>query len=74
MMAIILFLLSHAKKCSCCGTLSASGSTSQAAAVIEAVELGSPLLLLDEDTSASNFMIRDSRMRALIAQVPHARA
>ena len=48
-------------------TQNASGSTSQAASLVEAVELGSPLLLLDEDTSATNLLIRDSRMRALVA-------
>jgi hypothetical protein len=47
-------------------TEDASGSTSQAAAIIEAVEAGSRLLLLDEDTSASNLLSRDARMRALI--------
>lgn len=44
----------------------ASGSTSQAAAVVEALEIGSRLLLIDEDTAATNFMIRDQRMRQLI--------
>eukprot|EP01038_Epipyxis_sp_PR26KG_P008433 gene8433-11410_t len=44
----------------------ASGSTSMASSVIESFELGSKLLLLDEDTCASNFLIRDSRMRTLI--------
>ena len=44
----------------------ASGSTSQAAAIAEALEAGSRLLLIDEDTSATNFMIRDARMQALI--------
>lgn len=48
-------------------TENASGSTSQAAAIIEAVEIGSPLLLIDEDTSATNLLIRDARMRELIA-------
>lgn len=48
-------------------TANASGSTSQAAAIIEAVEVGARVLLLDEDTSATNFMIRDARMQALIA-------
>lgn len=47
-------------------TLNASGSTSQAAAVIEALEAGSRFLLVDEDTAATNFMIRDRRMQALI--------
>ena len=45
----------------------ASGSTSQAANIIEAVEVGSKLLLFDEDTSATNFMIRDERMQKLVA-------
>lgn len=48
-------------------TANASGSTSQAAALSEAVEAGSSVLLIDEDTSATNFMIRDERMRQLIA-------
>ena len=45
----------------------ASGSTSQAAAIAEALEVGATCLLVDEDTSATNFMIRDARMQALIA-------
>jgi predicted ABC-class ATPase len=48
-------------------TPNASGSTSQAAAIVEALEVGARALLLDEDTSATNFMIRDARMQALIA-------
>jgi predicted ABC-class ATPase len=46
----------------------ASGSTSQAAAIVEALEVGARCLLLDEDTSATNFMIRDARMQRLIAR------
>ena len=46
----------------------ASGSTSQAANIVEALEAGSRLLLLDEDTSATNFMVRDARMQALVAK------
>ncbi|MTI84586.1 MAG: ATPase [Firmicutes bacterium] len=46
----------------------ASGSTSQAANIVEALEVGSDLLLLDEDTSATNFMIRDGRMQLLVAK------
>jgi len=49
-------------------TQAASGSTSQAASIIEAVEAGAAALLIDEDTSATNFMIRDRRMQALIAK------
>ncbi len=44
----------------------ASGSTSQAAAIVEALEAGCLLLLIDEDTSATNFMIRDRRMQQLV--------
>ena len=47
-------------------TDNASGSTSQAAAILEAVEVGATALLLDEDTSATNFMVRDARMQALV--------
>jgi predicted ABC-class ATPase len=46
----------------------ASGSTSQAANIIEAVEIGAKILLLDEDTSATNFMIRDHRMQELVSK------
>ena len=44
----------------------ASGSTSQAASIQEAVELGAEVLLLDEDTSANNFLVRDFRMQELV--------
>lgn len=47
-------------------TADASGSTSQAANVIESIETGSKLLLIDEDTSATNFMIRDELMQRVI--------
>ncbi len=47
-------------------TADASGSTSQAAAITEALEAGATCLLVDEDTSATNFMIRDARMRRLV--------
>ena len=48
----------------------ASGSTSQAANIVEAVDGGAALLLLDEDRSATNFMIRDKMMKALIEREP----
>jgi predicted ABC-class ATPase len=51
-------------------TTNASGSTSQAANIAEALEIGSSLLLVDEDTSATNFMIRDERMRELVRKEP----
>lgn len=47
-------------------TEDASGSTSQAANVIEAMEAGTALFLIDEDTSATNFMIRDELMQRVI--------
>ena len=49
-------------------TQDASGSTSQAANIMEALEAGAKLLLVDEDTSATNFMIRDERMQILVAK------
>lgn len=47
-------------------TADASGSTSQAASLVEALESGARLVLMDEDTTATNFMIRDRRMQALV--------
>ncbi len=49
-------------------TENASGSTSQAANIIEALEVGAKVLLIDEDTSATNFMIRDQRMQELVSK------
>jgi predicted ABC-class ATPase len=49
-------------------TEDASGSTSQAANIIEALEAGAQVLLIDEDTSATNFMIRDHRMQELVSK------
>lgn len=48
----------------------ASGSTSQAANIMEAVDYGASLLLIDEDRSATNFMIRDIMMKELIEKEP----
>lgn len=49
-------------------TEDASGSTSQAANVVEAVNAGAKVLLIDEDTSATNFMVRDELMQSVIAK------
>lgn len=49
-------------------TQDASGSTSQAAWLQESIESGATTLLIDEDTSATNFMIRDERMQALVTK------
>lgn len=54
----------------CFSTDNASGSTSQAANIIEALECHCKCLLIDEDTSATNFMIRDQRMQQLVQQEP----
>lgn len=48
-------------------TENASGSTSQAANTVEALSAGSSVLLIDEDTSATNFMVRDGRMAQLVS-------
>lgn len=47
-------------------TENASGSTSQAANIMEAIEVGVDVLLMDEDTCATNFMIRDRKMQQLV--------
>ncbi|GMR12056.1 MAG: ABC-ATPase domain-containing protein [Gemmatimonadota bacterium] len=47
-------------------TPNASGSTSQAASIMEAIEAGATVLIVDEDTAATNFMIRDRRMQELV--------
>jgi predicted ABC-class ATPase len=58
--------LPFAKDTTAFTTDNASGSTSQAANIAEALEAGARVLLIDEDTSATNFMIRDARMQRLI--------
>lgn len=47
-------------------TANASGSTSQAANIMEGLESGADSLLIDEDIAATNFMIRDHRMQELV--------
>lgn len=58
--------LPNKKDTHCFSTLDASGSTSQAAGIVESLEAGSHLFLLDEDTSATNFMVRDTFMQQVI--------
>lgn len=58
--------LPNGKNTSCFSTEDASGSTSQAANVVEAMEAGSRVFLIDEDTSATNFMIRDELMQKVV--------
>lgn len=65
---ISLFIndLPNKKDTHCFSTEDASGSTSQAAGIVEGMEAGSSVFLLDEDTSATNFMVRDSFMQKVI--------
>lgn len=65
---ISLFIndLPNQKDTRCFSTLDASGSTSQAAGIVEGIEAGSRVFLLDEDTSATNFMVRDAFMQRVI--------
>ena len=65
---ISLFIndLPNHKDTRCFSTLDASGSTSQAAGIVEGIEAGSRVFLLDEDTSATNFMVRDAFMQRVI--------
>ncbi|MDO4468833.1 MAG: ABC-ATPase domain-containing protein [Bacillota bacterium] len=67
---ISLFIndLPNEKDTHCFSTLDASGSTSQAAGIVEGMEAGSTLFLLDEDTSATNFMVRDAFMQQVISR------
>lgn len=58
--------LPNKKDTRCFSTLDASGNTSQAAGIVESMEAGSHLFLLDEDTSATNFMVRDAFMQQVI--------
>ena len=60
--------LPNGKDTTAFSTPDASGSTSQAAGVVEAIEAGAELLLIDEDTSATNFMVRDDLMQQVISR------
>ena len=59
--------LPNKKDTRCFSTEDASGSTSQAAGIIEGMEAGSRVFLLDEDTSATNFMVRDAFMQRVVS-------
>ena len=64
--------LPNGLKTGCFSSDNASGSTSQAANIIEAIDSGSRLLLFDEDTCATNFLIRDELIKKILdaAQEP----
>lgn len=67
---ISLFIndLPNGRDTSSFSTADASGSTSQAAAVIEGIEAGAEVFLVDEDTSATNFMLRDDLMQRIVSR------
>lgn len=67
---ISLFIndLPNGKNTAAFSTADASGSTSQAAAVIESIESGARAFLIDEDTSATNFMLRDDLMQRIVSR------
>jgi len=60
--------LPYGKDTSSFSTDNASGSTSQAANIVEVIEAGADVLLMDEDTCATNFMIRDAKMQQLVSR------
>lgn len=65
-LSLFIHNLPNGKDTKCFSTADASGSTSQAAAVIEGVEAGSRVFLIDEDTSATNFLVRDEFMQKVV--------
>lgn len=67
---ISLFIndLPNGKDTTAFDTEDASGSTSQAANVVEAMGADTSLFLIDEDTSATNFMVRDELMQRVICR------
>lgn len=66
-MSIFIDNLPNGKVGSDFSTKDASGSTSQAASIMESIELGADTLLLDEDISASNLLYRDDIMEKLVS-------
>ncbi len=49
-------------------TENASGSTSQASSIMEAIEASASVFYMDEDTCAANFMVRDKRIQELVSK------
>ena len=65
-LSLFIHDLPNRKNTHCFSTEDASGSTSQAAAVMEGIEAGSHTFLIDEDTSATNFLVRDAFMQQVV--------
>ena len=65
-LSLFIHDLPNGKDTHCFSTEDASGSTSQAAGVMEGIEAGSRVFLIDEDTSATNFLVRDEFMQKIV--------
>lgn len=65
-LSLFIHDLPNGKDTCCFTTKDASGSTSQAAGVMEGIEAGSRVFLIDEDTSATNFLVRDEFMQKIV--------
>ena len=65
-LSLFIHDLPNGKDTHCFSTEDASGSTSQAAGVMEGIEAGSRVFLIDEDTSATNFLVRDEFMQRIV--------
>jgi len=65
-LSLFIHNLPNGKDTKCFSTADASGSTSQAAAVMEGIEAGCHTFLIDEDTSATNFLVRDEFMQKIV--------
>ena len=66
-LSLFIHDLPNGKDTHCFSTEDASGSTSQAAGVMEGIESGTSCFLIDEDTSATNFLVRDSFMQRVVS-------
>lgn len=66
-LSLFIHDLPNGKDTHCFSTEDASGSTSQAAGVMEGIEAGTSCFLIDEDTSATNFLVRDAFMQRVVS-------
>lgn len=66
-LSLFIHDLPNGKDTHCFSTEDASGSTSQAAGVLEGMEAETSCFLIDEDTSATNFLVRDAFMQRVVS-------
>lgn len=66
-LSLFIHDLPNGKDTHCFSTEDASGSTSQAAGVLEGIEAETSCFLIDEDTSATNFLVRDAFMQRVVS-------